>query len=92
VLEVERGTSWPKSGCRWACHMPGLKRNFGLYQKARPLLSSSMECRSLYQDPTAVTRTLGQPWAEAGQAFRPAAFPGLELDVQALLVEQGAWS
>jgi Uma2 family endonuclease len=30
--------------------------------------------------------------AEAGQAFRPEAFPGLELDVQALLVEQGAVS
>jgi Uma2 family endonuclease len=30
--------------------------------------------------------------AEVGQAFRPAAFPGLELDVQALLVEQGAMS
>jgi Uma2 family endonuclease len=30
--------------------------------------------------------------AEAGHAFRPEAFPGLEIDVQALLVEQGAWS
>ena len=30
--------------------------------------------------------------AEAGQAFRPEAFPGLEIDVQALLVEQGAGS
>jgi hypothetical protein len=28
--------------------------------------------------------------AEAGQAFQPEAFPGLEIDVQALLVEQGA--
>ncbi len=28
--------------------------------------------------------------AEAGQLFRPAAFPGLELDLQALLAEQGA--
>jgi Uma2 family endonuclease len=30
--------------------------------------------------------------AEAGQAFQPEAFPGLEIDVQALLVEQGAGS
>jgi Uma2 family endonuclease len=30
--------------------------------------------------------------AEAGQAFRPEALPGLEIDVQALLVEQGAGS
>jgi Uma2 family endonuclease len=30
--------------------------------------------------------------AEVGQAFRPEAFPGLEIDVQALLVEQGAGS
>jgi hypothetical protein len=28
--------------------------------------------------------------AEAGEIFRPAAFPGLELDLKALLEEQGA--